>query len=235
MTTGMRIDPTAGDRGAGNGAFVAGIYNHCDQWCAYCPATARCLAHRVFLERQAQQGDDDFADLAQVVAFTREVAAMAGAATPELDALLAGNGAGQLTLPIIDDPLERLGHRYAADVGQFLRRRRWTAPADWQAAQPSPLDVLAWYHVLVPAKIGRALIGVAQASRGQADRWSDAHGSAKVAIIGLDRSRVALADLGEAADVRVIRRLAERLASMVEARFPDARGFARPGLDAPVV
>jgi len=26
--------------------LIPGIYNACDQWCVYCPATARCLAYR---------------------------------------------------------------------------------------------------------------------------------------------------------------------------------------------
>jgi len=233
MTTEGNTDVNAHGPG-GNGTFVAGVYNYCDQWCSYCPVTARCLAHRVFLERKARH-DDDLGDFSQVIAFTREVAAAAGTPTPELDALLSGNAAEQMTLPTIDDPLERLGHRYAADVSQFLRRRHWLPPDGWHADQPVPLDVIAWYHVLVPAKICRALIGAAQAARGHADRRSDAHGSAKVALIGLDRSRAALAHLDESADVALTRRLADRLVSMIEARFPDAREFARPGLDAPVV
>ena len=85
------------------------------------------------------------------------------------------------------------------------------------------------------AKIYRAIVSSAAAARGETARIDDARRSAKVALIGLDRSIVAIdALIAEDDDARLefMRKQACRLRRQVEARFPDARAFIRPGLDA---
>lgn len=220
-------------------ALVPGVYNHCDQWCSYCQLTARCLVHRIWLEWR-QRGHGEFSDFADVIAFTREVAAAAGATTPELDALLSPNPADRAGLDTVDDPLERLGREYAGEASRFLQLSGWMAPPEngWPLPQPAPLDVVAWYHVFIAAKVYRALASEAQGARGRVGMLEDANGSAKVALVGIDRSRAAFRRLAHHHDVpRIARILAllDRLGSGLEARFPDARAFPRPGLDAAIV
>ena len=70
--------------------------------------------------------------------------------------------------------------------------------------------------------------------RGKPGLADDAQGSAKVALIGMDRSRKALRQLqAKLHDSRIDRLLLrlERLTAEVERRFPDARAFIRPGID----
>jgi hypothetical protein len=101
---------------------------------------------------------------------------------------------------------------------------------------PTPFEVFAWYHKLVPAKVYRALVSASQAARGDTSRHGDALASAKVALIGIDRSLEALATMAvDDNDPRLgsLHAQLRRLRREVEARFPSARAFVRPGLDSP--
>ncbi len=217
-------------------ALVPGIYEHCDQWCSYCPATAHCLAYRRLLERQEQHGIPPFRSYEDVLEFSRGVTAEEGRLTPELDALLSADPARQSLVLDIDDPLDDLASRYAFEVQRFLDRRNWMPPVQ-VAPQPSSIDVVAWYQVLIPSRLERALTSVKEAARGQADRLMDANGCAKMVLIGIDRSHAALRRLrGQNDDARVVALLEtlEQLGPAIERRFPSARAFIRPGIDGPL-
>jgi hypothetical protein len=74
----------------------------------------------------------------------------------------------------------------------------------------------------------------AAAVRGEPSGDADARGSAKTALIAVERSRAAIQDLQqEDDDVRLdeIGAHLRRVARELEARFPDARSFVRVGLD----
>ncbi|MEF8889115.1 MAG: hypothetical protein V5A14_03640, partial [Desulfohalobiaceae bacterium] len=98
-------------------------------------------------------------------------------------------------------------------------------------------EIISWYQPLIQVKTMRALEGMAEAEEtdpGGLDRDSD--GSAKVALIGIDRSLAAWRILHERLqqgleDIREIMLLLERLRRKVEAVFPGARAFVRPGFD----
>jgi hypothetical protein len=60
--------------------------------------------------------------------------------------------------------------------------------------------------------------------------------SGRVALLGIDRSRAAIQGLQEEEDDARLAAMSghlRRLAREVEGRFPEARRFVRPGLDAP--
>ncbi len=215
--------------------LVPGIYEHCDQWCSYCEATTRCLAFRRLQVRQERGAP--FCTLEDVIEFTREVRAEEGNLMPELDVLLSADPAKRMALmPDVDDPLADLAYRYACETQRFLERRHWMPPVQI-APQPSALDVVAWYHVLIETRVERALASEMQAHRGRGRWMEDANGCAKMVLVGIDRSHAALRKLrGQRDDARVTALLEtlEHLGPAVERHFPDARTFMRPGLDGPV-
>ena len=91
--------------------LIAGVYNACDQWCMYCPATARCLAYRCSPEIRSgkQHIYKRLAErLYEGITYYKRVRDAEGLPTPELDALLADDLRTKTTLPPVDDPLERL-------------------------------------------------------------------------------------------------------------------------------
>jgi hypothetical protein len=218
---------------------IRGVYKYCDDWCEYCPVTARCLSFRVRQERMARRGSDGIHDVWDMVAFTRELAAAAGESTTDLDAVLAGDPRGEYQPAPADEWLLHAAHQYAGAAGHFLRQAGWVLPASGRpAAPPSPVDVVAWYHLLLAARAGRALISMARAERGCDGALEDAQGCAKIALISIDRSVAALRALSAGGRSGTVRRLAsmlEQLAVGLEARVPGARSFVRVGLDAPVV
>jgi hypothetical protein len=113
------------------------------------------------------------------------------------------------------------------------------------------LEVIGWYRIQIITKLGRATVSdpwedegetdarIEAAAGGEAeyeDLPSDADGSAKVALLGIERSFAAWSVLRDAvpdaaeATLALMRRLM-RLRLAVERRFPAARAFKRPGFD----
>lgn len=207
----------------------------------YCPATARCLAYRCI---PAAATPPDPADLLpniadrmyESLALVKALTTAEGRAVPALDHLLANDPRKVDALPRVDDPLERMARRYAVASSRYLMSRPdFPFRMEPHADGPTAFEVFAWYHTLIAAKVYRALVGRAAAVRGDAAAANDALGCAKTALIGVERSRTALQTLAANDDDARLDDMAaqlRRLARELEARFPDARMFVRPGLDA---
>jgi len=119
------------------------------------------------------------------------------------------------------------------------------------------IEVIRWYQFFVAAKVFRALIGLEDEAAEEtlaaddvfavtqinddeepfeAGGNSDADGSAKIALIAIDRSlsawRVMRSSVPEKADsIKPMLIELERLRHMAEQNFPHARDFIRPGFD----
>jgi hypothetical protein len=217
--------------------LIPGIYDACDQWCMYCRVTSRCLAYRCTPNPQAAK-QSIYRNLAERLhegmIFLKRVCEAEGRPTPEIDAMLSGR-LDQMPLVAVDDALERMGRRYAQLSDTYLLSRP-DFPFEMRPrpSGPTPFEVFAWFHRLVPAKVYRALVSAARAARGDTGCRQDALASAKVALIGIDRSLDALAEMTREDDdprLELLQRHLRRLHREVEARFPEARRFVRRGLD----
>jgi len=224
----VSLDPT----------LIKGVYNTCDQWCMYCPVTARCLAYRCSPEiRSGKQNIyKSLADrLYEGMTFIKHLCEADGRPTPELDAMLADDPRARESVPRVDDPLERAGARYARLSDAYLvSRDDYPFEMTWHPSGPTPVEVFAWFHVLIAAKIYRALSCAAAAARGDASKKEDAHVSAKVALIGIDRSLDALAVISvddDDARLELLGGQLRRVRRELEGRFPAARAIVRVGLD----
>ncbi|HET6990366.1 MAG TPA: hypothetical protein VFJ43_03535, partial [Bacteroidia bacterium] len=99
-------------------------------------------------------------------------------------------------------------------------------------------DIISWYNSQIWVKLLRALSG-----KFEDDGWEikngfqrDYDGSAKVALIGIDRSIIAWGKLYElfpqkTNEIISVLLHVDRLRKQVENEFPDARSFKRPGFD----
>jgi hypothetical protein len=225
---------------AADPSLVSGIYNYCDQWCRYCPHTERCLAFKCLRDQEQRRPGDIFENLAacvnEMISFSRDVVQAEGGNTPLADLAVLPTIGTTVDLPHIDDSLERRGREYALETARFLASvgPALASPKTGLGGTPTPIEVVIWYHALIAVKIYRALASAAMSRHGKPGLVEDAQGSAKVALIGIDRSRKALrqllSKLHDARIQRLIGRL-DRLGAEVERRFPDARVFVRPGLD----
>jgi hypothetical protein len=220
--------------------LIPGIFNACDQWCMYCPATARCLAYRCRPPGAKEEDPQDiYANIAsrmlEGVQLLRNLNRAEGREIPELEMLMSKDPREQLCFPVVDDPLERMGRRYGKLTDAYLLSRPdFPFVMKPRPEGPTAYEVLAWYHQLIPSKIYRALASRAAAVRGEPFGDADARASAKTALIGIDRSRAAIQDMRqEDDDVRLdeIGAHLRRVARELEGRFPDARSFVRVGLD----
>jgi len=104
------------------------------------------------------------------------------------------------------------------------------------------VEVIRWYHHFISAKSHRALHGEDHDDILDDDGTPfprDSDGSAKVCLLGIDRSIeawAALRDLLPARSEGVIETLAHlnRLRHAIEEEFPNARAFVRAGFDEPL-
>lgn len=155
------------------------------------------------------------------------------------------------------DPLARAARTYASRTAQWLRcqrpdllRRAPVPEPAPRAAQPSAasapiilgvrdaVEVVSWYQFQVGIKLQRALVGDDRDEEdvGADAIQTDANGSAKVSLIGVQRSLAAWhllrQHLPDQADAILEQMLhLHRLRRGIEARFPDAHRFMRPGFD----
>jgi hypothetical protein len=219
--------------------LIPGVYHHCDEWCHYCPVTERCLtfrcteAYRAVHKRRAD--DPTFGSMDEAVAFTRQIFAVEGASTMELDALVAqgAEASGMQT----SDPLAGVALEYAVRVAVGLRPIASMVVAEPPTSgNPLPEEVLLWYHVRIYMRLVRAL--VAKAGKGPAGvRMEDALGSAKLVLVAIHKSRAAVECLQrrDGGEIGELLPILESLERGIDERFPGARSFVRFGLDVPVV
>jgi hypothetical protein len=102
------------------------------------------------------------------------------------------------------------------------------------------IEIVAHDTYLVGAKLHRALAGrdrrLADEDNDHGPVQNDWNGSAKVALISLERSQAAWRIIAEATGGQTPGLLAAStmdLQAMVERAFPDAWAFVRPGFDEP--
>jgi hypothetical protein len=221
-------------------ALIKGIYDTCDQWCMYCEQKSRCLAYRCSpeLENGKTNVYRSLSDrMTAGMMFVKRLSDAEGRPTPEIDAILSNDPAQQQSVFDVDDPLERMGRRYMKLAQAYLiSRPDYPFDMKWRASGPTPFEVFAWFHALVPAKIYRAVISARQAARGVPNRLDDALRSAKVALIGIDRSVEALTTLmteDEDPRLELLRAQLRRLRRELDSRFPNAKHIVRIGLDCP--
>ena len=186
--------------------FIPGIYNYCDRWCERCPISHRCLNYATL--KAEDDGDPAARDYGFAV--QKWIEASSG--------LFKAKGV----------ELER---KARLDVGR---------PLDEAEEIREMLEIIQWYHLFIHVKLARA-IGSHAEEELETDPelralLRDGDGSAKIALIGVDRSLAAWAALRphfpeqEDAILDFQLRLA-RLRRDAEKLFPNARAFVRAGFD----
>lgn len=254
------------DQLAGDPDLIEGIYNYCDRWCERCAFTARCLSYRMdratarrgetgadhqsfwddiarsfalarrLVEREARKHGIDLDAAGALVDAEREERSRRRAAARQGSALHQAATAywksGQALL-------ERLRPELSATAAELRAQARLGAghPEETAAEIGDGLDVVQWYLFFIDVKLQRAVASRVDRDRDGEDGFpSDAEGSAKIALVAIDRSIGAWARLrrhlgGEADAILDLLVQLERLRRAVEREFPAARAFRRPGFD----
>jgi hypothetical protein len=211
--------------------FIVGIFNYCDRWCETCPFTSRCRVFAGMAEGEAALDPQTTA-----VVGPRWMRELIDGINQAAKAPLPDGEWQRLRRTIASEhaPIRARADAYCEEVHLWLRATGFHAIRDLS----DPRAVIRWFHTIIPPKVVRALKGLAHRFPEDADWPADPEGSAKVALLGIDRSHAAFLQLVErnvASDSEVQPLLAHLvwLGLAVERVFPNARTFVRPAFDEP--
>ena len=234
---------------ASNPDLISGIYNYCDRWCERCPLTSRCLVyateqvgHNGTIENNDDRNEAFWHKLSAILVETRELisdwASEAGLDLTQLPEEEPKNRKRRRQLAD-NHPLARAGKKYANNASDWFRGFDHLEKNEQSEQLEDAREVIQWYQYQIAVKLMRALSCRTDGWEDEpemADFPKDSDGSAKVALIGIDRSiaawRWVQLSLPERLEsiVPLILQL-ERLRQRVEKTFPEAREFVRPGFD----
>ncbi len=241
---------------AQSGKFIPGIYNYCDRWCERCTMSSKCLnyAHEQAMKEEAT--DPETNDISNEKFW--ESLRMSFEVTHELIAEDAKRlGIDLDNLPDIEvkepkkKPVEIIAEDYSKKIYKWLTANNdklkqkaeqllLVNPDDETALKfADAWEVVQWYSVFISAKVHRAHFDLDERLEDEEDEYnvfSDNLGSAKIAIIGINRSMEALSamysHMPEDEDVYLgyLSQLSKIRKLMFET-FPDVMEFKRPGFD----
>ena len=246
--------------------FIPGIYNYCDRWCERCDFTSRCMNYELGEEESNEPETRDINNkafwdkltetLSVTLQMMREKARELGVDLDAMDSEEAAKENKRIREKAMEQPYCLAAKKYSELVNEWFmtNKERLEAKGDELVSQAqagipgtSPdvdavrindcLEVIRWYQHQIYVKLCRDATGIMRTD--PCDRefsMHDANGSAKVALIGIERSIAAWAGLmphfpeqeDNILDLLVI---LKRLLPQVESTFPNARTFQRPGLD----
>jgi hypothetical protein len=235
--------------------FILGIHNYCDRWCERCTLSSRCTVFARSSEKPEGSTVDEALEsvkeaFAETIAMLQQKADELGIdldGEPQPDDLARKRAVGQA---LDAHPLRRAAVEYARAASAWLAKHAGPGPSHDRPepahAQPvregAPLlrrdeaiAIIGRYHFQIATKLMRALSFEAVLADESDAVQTDANGSARVALLGIERSVEAWFELvhcarGTEEILRIIDAL-NALRADVEQVFPDARRFVRPGFD----
>ncbi|MDZ7318755.1 MAG: hypothetical protein ONB11_06350 [candidate division KSB1 bacterium] len=243
-----------------NPNFISGIYNYCDRWCERCSFTKRCLNYAMGEEEGSPDFDSDAfwkqveSSFQLAMELLAELAEERGIDLSDVDAeedaaehqrtreaaesheiARAAKAYGKMVdawfktkQPIFKERGDDLTTELEIGLGTRKILREANSIVD-------TMQVITWYQHQIYVKIMRALMGT-DLAEWEDKVQNDSNGSAKVALIGIDRSIAAWARLvdhfpDESDSILDILLHLDRLRKKTEKTFPNARAFKRPGFD----
>jgi len=232
--------------------FIAGIYNYCDRWCERCPQTLHCLNFSLLEKKFSDPETQDIRNeafwrklsgiLEETLALLREAGKKWGIDLETLDSV-----SNTESMRANDEAAEkhvicRAAKSYSKMVEDWFRGRERlffeiTTVSKEGVNLEEAFEVIRWYQYFIASKVTRAIRGKIEEEEERFDESaSDSDGSAKIALIAIDRSISAWAVIPHYNNLdteRVIEIISflDRLRQAVEETFPNARSFIRPGFD----
>lgn len=247
--------------------FIPGIYNYCDRWCERCPFTSRCMNYALSEDEFDSTESKDINNQAfwdklhgvfQVtLEMVKESAEEMGIDLNAIDHEELAKQEKLVHKKVKEQPCTKAAFAYVEIVSKWFDSNTdllkskadellTLAQAEIPAARPDRdalkiqdyLEIIRWYQHQIYVKLCRAAGGMIRGELEDEEYFpEDANGSAKVAILGIERSIAAWGGLlqqfpdqeNPILDVLVA---LKRLLRQVDAAFPEARAFVRPGFDA---
>lgn len=247
---------------ASNPKFISGIYNYCDRWCERCILTARCL---VFEGMKMDINNPELNDITnkafwnhlhsifqETIEMLNEWAKKEGI---DLDSLKLDSASDEKYYKRSENELAKLALEYSKIVSDWFKLNKpqfdekisnfrvlhnigvdendiYNEAFDFHGA----IEVIGWYQNQIYVKLMRALDREILNNESNDTLQKDSDGSAKIALIAIDRSIASWGKLceyfsEETDKILDILLLLSRLRKKTEETFPNARNFIRPGFD----
>lgn len=250
---------------AENPNFISGIYNYCDRWCERCSFTSRCLTYAIDEDKDASDlydmdNDAFWKKLHETFKFVRELlqemAEREGIDLDSLDIKAYEEEDAAIKRKAKDNACSKAAKKYAKmvrtwfdssgplfeDKAEDLEKKALldipdTNPEDEAVCINDFMQVIQWYQNMIYVKLMRSLQQELDEHGECLEEFPrDSDGSAKVALIAMDRSIAAWAGMrgyfpGQEDDILDILIHLDRLRRRTERTFPEARAFVRPGFD----
>jgi hypothetical protein len=211
--------------------YIESISDYCDRWCERCAFTSRCGEFVFRLKAEATQVHHE---RSQQPCLPPSGGRIAG--TTEAAPLAPGPEVPDRWPTIADPAIVHLVRAIATLSERWLAARHAVLSDRADVVLAEAIAVAARDSTFIIAKLHRAL----ERRSGTRDRGdpiqNDWNGSAKIALIAVERSEVAWRIIGQATGEDVPAAIAGMLGDLhreTERAFPDAWAFVRPGFDRP--
>ncbi len=228
--------------------FISGIYNYCDRWCERCPFTSRCMNFALGAE---QIGDTEMHDITSnvfweklheifkvTIEMVEEMAVEQGLDLDSIDSEMTTQNEKINRQAIKNHHCSQAARQYGNMADRWFDSTENVFQGMATAISVSDMvEVIRWYQHQIYVKIARALHGKIEEHMEIDEGFpKDSDGSAKVALIGVDRSMAAWSELVNCvlesrSSISAILIHLKQLRRSIETTFPDARDFIRPGFD----
>ncbi|MCU0240184.1 MAG: hypothetical protein MUC29_12145 [Pyrinomonadaceae bacterium] len=220
--------------------FIPFIHNYCDRWCERCTFSSRCVVFAKEQELTDAEKDieneaywrniaNNFAEATQML---KQMAEERGI---DLDAIDYDEIEAERKLKrekVVKEELTKLTRDYYKQVSKLLETDSLFTQIDEQTRQEM-FAIIYWYQYFISAKLQRALNSVDDDNFDE-DFLRDCDGSAKIALIAIERSIMAWTNLINQENFTQIKptiSLLNKIKQITKEKFPNAMDFIRPGFD----
>lgn len=249
-----------------NPKFIPGIYNYCDRWCERCPFTSRCMNFAMGQEEYGDSENLDVGNkefwmklvetLRSSIELLKEMVEERGIEIDYSgveDAMKDEERTYEIAkehecaldaktyYEMVDEWLENAKDVFDKKADELnLNLQLNFSEADVQQKVETirdAVEIIRWYQHFIYAKIIRGLTGeLRSVPEILEDYPKDSDGSAKVALIAIDRSLAAWLELynnfsSQEDEILEFLIHLDRLRKKVEKTFPASRAFVRPGFE----
>lgn len=241
---------------------IPGIYNYCDRWCERCQFTSRCLNCSLDEKQNYRLHERDITN----ASFWEKIKESLQLAVSLIEDMAEKEGINLDSIEIERDENEKnlvhvlsyMSKTYADMVDDFYNTnahlleneaQKQDANSHLKLIQPQTtgasvsleledvVEVIKWYQYPIHFKLSRALKSKENEKNLKLEDFpKDSDGSAKIALIEIDRSISAWGELlnhfaSQRKEILEIISYLKRIREIAENEFPNARAFIRPGFD----
>jgi len=246
--------------------YIPGIYNYCDRWCERCQFTSRCLSCALVEEKFGDLEAHDLNNkefwqklaetLQEALSMLKEIAEEQGINLDffaiEEDGQLEKHADEKAVISLISHMSKayiKMVDNWSTSNEYLLENKVYehnikpnlklirSGPMENGITIEEALEVIRWYQYQIHIKLLRAIKSKKrEESPGLDDFPRDSDGSAKVALLGIDRSISSWDELlkhlpEQKEEILNLNVHLNQLRERVESEFPNARAFIRPGFD----